>query len=178
MLWLLGLALILMLCGWLALSRAKALQKKTGLPRGRLIYTDAQDRTWQPVPKPFYSAAYGLVGKPDYVVETPKGLIPVEIKSGHAPQIPYLGHLLQLAAYCLLIEESSGYTPAHGLLKYADALYEVDFTRELRAELLNTLAEMRQTRLAEHVGRSHNQAGRCAACGFRSVCGEALSSNE
>jgi CRISPR-associated exonuclease Cas4 len=89
--------------------------------------------------------------------------------------VPYLGHLLQLAAYCLLVEETSGQTPPHGLLKYADALYEVDFTQELRRELLETIAAMRQARLAKTVGRSHQQPGKCAACGFLHMCDEALS---
>jgi CRISPR-associated exonuclease Cas4 len=60
------------------------------------------------------------------------------------------------------------------LLKYADALYEVDFTPELRQELLLTLAEMRQARLAENVSRNHQQPNKCAACGFRHTCNEAL----
>jgi CRISPR-associated exonuclease Cas4 len=174
MLWFLGLAIILILCGWLALSRAKSLQRQTGLPSGRLIYADTHGQAWQPVPKPLYSPTYNLVGKPDYIVETSKGLIPVEVKSGHAPPVPYLGHLLQLAAYCLLVEETSGRTPPHGLLKYADALYEVDFTKELRTELLNTLTGMRQARLAKNVERSHSQPGRCASCGFRGVCNEVI----
>jgi len=28
--------------------------------------------------------------------------------------------------------------------------------------------------LADDVARSHNQPGKCAACGFRNVCDEAL----
>lgn len=165
-------AAILILLGWLLLRRAKTLQHQTGLPTGRLVYADTHG--WRRTVEPLYSANYGLIGKPDYVVETAGGLIPVEVKSSAAPEIPYLGHILQLAAYCLLIEESTGQTPPHGLLKYADALYEVDFTRELREELLNTLADMRQDRLADNVSRSHSQPGKCAACGFKGVCDEAL----
>lgn len=167
-------ALILLIVGWLVWRRGGALRQQTGLPTGRLVYADTHGRNWRPTPEPLYSAAYRLVGKPDYVVETKEGLIPVEVKSSASPELPYLGHILQLAAYCLLIEESTGQTPPHGLLKYADALFEVDFSRELRNELLDTMADMRQARLAENVSRSHNQPGKCGACGFRRDCGEAL----
>lgn len=177
MLWLFVLALILLVLGRLSLNRSTTLRRESGLPMGRLIYADTH-QDWRPNDNPLYSSTHNLTGKPDYVVETPaetsKAIIPVEVKSSPAPEIPYLGHLLQLAAYCLLIEETTGRTPPHGLLKYADALYEVDFTQELRRELLDTMAEMRQARLAESVKRNHHQPGKCLACGFRDVCEEAL----
>ena len=177
MLWLFLLALILLVLGRLLLNRSTTLRRESGLPTGRLIYADTH-QDWRPNDIPLYSSTHNLTGKPDYVVKTPaetsKAIIPVEVKSSPAPEIPYLGHLLQLAAYCLLVEETTGRTPPHGLLKYADALYEVDFTQELRRELLDTMAEMRQARLAETVNRNHNQSGKCLNCGFYDVCGEAL----
>lgn len=176
MLWLIALALILLLSGWLLLGRSTAMRRGSGLPPGRLSYADTASPEWRLNHQPLYSATYNLVGKPDYLVETKKGIIPVEVKSTRSPDIPYLGHLLQLAAYCLLVEETTGQRPPHGLLKYADALYEVDFTQELRRELLDTLAEMRQARLAESVHRSHQQPHKCAACGFGPICDEALTS--
>lgn len=170
-----ALALLLILLGWLSFRRSTHLHLTSGLPAGRLIYADTAEAGWQPAPQPLFSAAYQLAGKPDYLVETAQGAIPVEVKSSPAPPVPYLGHLLQLAAYCLLVEETTGVAPPHGLLKYADALYEVDFTPELRQELLETMAGIRQDRLAETVHRSHDQAGKCLACGFFEVCEEALS---
>lgn len=176
--WLLAIGILLAGLGWLALRRAGQLRRASGLPTGRLIYADTSG--WQPPPTPFYSESYRLTGRPDYLVRTEAGLIPVEVKSGQAPRLPYLGHLLQLAAYCLLIEETTGQAPPHGLLKYRDALYEVDYTaelhslRSLRSELLHTLAEMRQAYEAENVPRHHSQPNRCAACDFRHMCGEAL----
>ena len=175
MLWLTALALILLFSGWLSLNRSGALRQESGLPAGRLIYADPHDEDWRPPAKPLFSAAHNLVGKPDYLVETKRGIIPVEVKSSRAPEFPYVGHVLQLAAYCLLVEETTGRTPPHGLLKYADALFEIDFSRELRREVLDTLAEMRQARPAANVSRSHEQPNKCAACGFRALCDEALS---
>ncbi len=174
MLWLAALAVVLLLLGWLALRRAGSLRAESGLPAGRLIYADTYPTDWHPPAKPLYSPGYNLVGKPDYLVRTAQGIIPVEVKSSSAPDLPYLGHLLQLAAYGLLVEETTGQSPPRGLLKYTDALYEVDFTPELRQELLDTLAEIRQARLAENVSRSHDQPAKCRTCGWRYACDEAL----
>jgi CRISPR-associated exonuclease Cas4 len=172
--WLLALALILLGSGWWLYHRSRHWQQESGLPTGRLIYADVASDTWRSPPQPLYAEAYNLIGKPDYLVDTGQGIIPVEVKSSPAPAIPYLGHILQLAAYCLLVEATTGQTPSHGLLKYADALYEVDFTPELRQELLTTLADMHQTRLQPDVPRNHRQPGKCAACGLRYNCAEAL----
>ncbi|MBN1218718.1 MAG: CRISPR-associated protein Cas4 [Anaerolineae bacterium] len=173
MLWLIVLAIILMIIGRLLLSRATMLRHESGLPTGRLIYADTDER-WRPNDNPLYSAMYHLTGKPDYLVDTPQGIIPVEVKSAQSPDLPYLGHLLQLAAYCLLVEESTGHAPPHGLLKYANALYEVDYTPELRRELLDTIAEIREAWQVDEVRRNHNQPNKCRACGFYQVCEEAL----
>jgi CRISPR-associated exonuclease Cas4 len=160
--------------GGLAWWRAIELRRKSGLPAGRVIYADTHSHNWRPAPRPFFSARFGLVGKPDYLVETGQGLIPVEVKSGSAPDVPYLGHILQVAAYCLLVEDSTGKPSPHGWLQYANALFEIDFTRELQQELLNNLAEMRQLRNKKTVARSHNQPGRCSTCRFNEQCGEAI----
>ena len=174
MAWLLAPALLLLLLGVFSQRRANRLRRESGLPAGRLVYADRSVEEWQSLDRPLYSETYRLTGRPDYLVETERGLTPVEVKSAPAPPIPYLGHVLQVAAYCLLVEETSSRTPSHGLLKYADALYEIDFTRELRRELLDTMAQMRQAHQAEMVSRSHDQPGRCQACGFYEVCDEAL----
>ncbi|MCB0176895.1 MAG: Dna2/Cas4 domain-containing protein [Anaerolineae bacterium] len=171
---LLALALILLLLGWLSLRQAATVRRKTGLPEGRLVYVDHHRRDWQPNDKPFYSATYRLVGKPDYLVETLHGVIPVEVKSGAAPDVPYLGHLLQLAAYCLLIEDTTGRQPPHGWLRYADALFEVGYAPELRTELLDTLTAIRRDRQVNNVSRSHDQVNKCRACGLNYACDEAL----
>jgi len=174
MVWLAVGAIMLLALGGAALVYSLALRRPTGLPRGRLAYADTHGQNWQVAPRPLFSKKYQLVGKPDYLVQTPTGVIPVEVKSGAAPPVPYLGHILQLAAYCLLVEETTGQTPPRGLLKYADALFEVDFTRDLRAELLRVLAEVRHNRHAAAVPRSHQQPGKCRACAFFDSCDEAL----
>jgi CRISPR-associated exonuclease Cas4 len=98
----------------------------------------------------------------------------VEVKSGDAPVEPYDGHVLQLAAYCLLVEEAYGIRPSYGILQYRDGAFTVDFTYELEADLLELLELMRDDALAGEVDRDHQDASRCANCGFLAYCEQSL----
>jgi len=103
-----------------------------------------------------------------------RALIPVEVKSGTAPQQPYPAHILQLAAYCLLVEDQEGRSPPHGILKYDDRAFEVDYTPGLRRELLEALEQLRRDLGARDVHRSHDEPNRCQGCGYRDRCAERL----
>lgn len=162
--------LVLAVCVWLLAQRAR---QATGLPTGRVVYTDT--RGWGRVEKPLFSARWQLTGKPDYLVQTDAGVVPVEVKSGRAPaEGVYPAHLYQLAAYCVLVAETYHSHPSYGLIKYADKTVAVDFTSALEKELLEVLGALRADGAAEEVARSHNSAARCRACGYREVCGENL----
>lgn len=165
-------ALALLLLGLVLLWLVRRDRAHIGLPAGQVIYADTNN---QGHPRDaLVSYRYGLSGRPDYVVKTRAGLVPVEIKTGQAPPRPHEGHVLQLAAYCLLVEETYGQRPTHGLIRYADRLFRVDYTPDLRASLLQTLAWMRADLAATTVARSHSRPARCRRCGYRDVCGQAL----
>ena len=161
--------LLLVAGGWLYLRSAQ-MRKASGLPAGELIYVDTGN--WRRNEKSLYSSRYQLVGKPDYLVKTKQEVIPVEVKSAslHGAE-PYDSHKLQLAAYCLLVEETQGVRPSHGILHYADATIRLPYTDALRGQLLTTLDQMRAAREARDVPRSHQAPARCARCGFQDVCG-------
>jgi CRISPR-associated exonuclease Cas4 len=162
--------LILAVLVWLLARRARG---ATGLPAGVVVYTDSGG--WARVEKPLFSAGLQLTGKPDYLVRQGEAVIPVEVKSGPAPADgPRPGHVYQLAAYCALVEEAYGHRPDYGLIQYADQTLAVDYTDALEAELLELLDDIRADAEADEVERSHNSPARCAACGFRDVCDEAL----
>ena len=143
-------------------------RRSAGLPGGRVIYSDT--RAWGPVEKPLYDNALGLTGKPDYLVEQNGRLIPVEVKSGRAPEAPYDSHIYQVAAYCLLVERTMGSRPPYGIIHYADRDFAVDYTHDLENALLDVLAEIRRDERREEINRSHDSPARCAKCGFRNVC--------
>lgn len=165
-------ALVLLLLSILLFWRSGRARRAAGLPGGRIIYTDT--RGWGKVEKPLYDSTLGLTGKPDYLVEQHGKPIPVEVKSGRAPEAPYDSHIYQLAAYCLLIERTMGKRPPYGIIHYANRDFAVDYTRELEDALLDLLAEIRRDERREQIPRSHESAGRCAKCGFREICDQRL----
>lgn len=129
---------------------------------------------WQRNPRALFSARYRLVGKPDYLVQVGEQIVPVEVKSSRAPAQPYPSHVLQLAAYCLLVEETFGTSPTHGVIQYADKQFAVPYTPALKAELLHTLSAMQRSFARGKADRSHGEASRCRACGYREVCDQRL----
>ncbi|GAC1353658.1 MAG: CRISPR-associated protein Cas4 [Herpetosiphon sp.] len=164
--------------GWLLLIlavvcilAAHALRQQTGLPWKRVVYNDVG---WQHQQRPLFAPEHGLVGRPDYLVSVHKKLVPVEVKPGRMARSPYPGDLMQLAAYCLLVESTTGSAPRYGLLRYAEQTFQLAYTSRVRAELLTTLGAIREAREAAVVHRSHQQAGRCRSCGFRATCEETL----
>jgi CRISPR-associated exonuclease Cas4 len=147
-------------------------RKAAGLPGGRIIYTDT--RAWGKLEKPLFYTALELTGKPDYLVQQNGQIIPVEVKSGRAPAAPYDSHIYQLAAYCLLVEKTYKKRPPYGIIHYNDRDFAVDYTPELESSLLDLLADMKRDEHRKDVPRSHEQAARCAKCGFRKVCDQSL----
>jgi CRISPR-associated exonuclease Cas4 len=119
------------------------------------------------------SERYGLTGRPDYILERGGEIIPVEVKSGRKPKGPLFSHVLQVAAYCLLLEEE-GNKVSHGILRYGDMEHEVEFDAELRSILLGKLKEMRRLRSSGDVHRNHHRPGKCHSCSRREMCPERL----
>lgn len=165
-------ALFLLLLAAVLLWQSARRRRESGLPAGRVIYTDT--RAWGKPEKPLYDAATGLTGKPDYLVEHEGGLIPVEVKSSYAPSAPHEGHVYQLAAYCLLVERSTGKRPPYGILRYRNRSYALDYTPELEAKLRELLGEIRQQERRGEAARSHDDPARCARCGYRGSCDQKL----
>ncbi|MCX7860029.1 CRISPR-associated protein Cas4 [Chloroflexus sp.] len=166
----LGLALILCAVGILAL--AMILRRRSGLPWARVVATDAG--TQHRLERPLFSARLGLTGKPDYILQRGQALIPVEVKPNRRATEPYPSDLMQLAAYLVLLEETTGAAPPYGLLRYADTTFQLRYTATVRDEVLATLDEMRDLLAAADVARNHNEAARCRGCGFRAQCDDAL----
>lgn len=147
-------------------------RKSAGLPGGRVVYADP--KLWGPVEKPLFDAALGLTGKPDYLIENGREIIPVEVKTGRTPTEPHDAHIFQLAAYCLLVQRTLGHRPAYGLLHYPERTFAIDYTPALEDTLLELLAEIHRDERREEVDRSHDQPARCARCGYRSKCDQRI----
>lgn len=163
-------ALFLVLAALLLIWSSR-MRRTSGLPSGRLMLSDTDPEQRG---QPLYSARYGLAGTPDYLVDTRQGPVPVEVKPGRTDAEPHESHLLQVLAYCLLVEESHSKRPPYGLLRYSDESFKVDYNRQTRAYLLEVLKQMREAETARQAHRDHQAPSRCRACGYRSVCEESL----
>lgn len=147
-------------------------REQTGLPGGRVIYTDT--KSWGKVEKPLYDASLRLTGKPDYLVERGGKIIPVEVKSGRAPDAPYDSHIYQLASYCLLVHKTMGKRPPYGIIHYRNRDFAIDYTPALEVALLDILADIRQDESRSEVNCSHESASRCRGCGYLNICDQRL----
>ncbi len=170
--WLLAAAIVLGIAGFWLLIRSESTRRATGMPVGRVAYADSS--AWRRCERSLFCAQHCLVGRPDYLVDTRQGLIPVEVKSGPAPSKPFQGHVLQFVAYCLLLEAQEGRKPPRGIIKYDDRAFEVDFSPALRADLLRTLGLMRHSLQSKAVERNHEDPARCRRCGYRHLCEQRL----
>jgi CRISPR-associated exonuclease Cas4 len=171
--WLIGVGLVAAVFAVVLLAWAARLRTSTGLPSGRVVASDTgalRERRG----KRLYSQTYGLSGAPDYLIETAEGIIPVELKPARNDAEPRESHLMQLLAYCLLVEENFGKRPTHGILRYANDSFRVDFTEETRAYLLDVLDRMREEAVDTPPGRSHDQPQRCRGCAYRLDCDVSL----
>src|ERR1700677_3341414 len=120
--------LIALIAAALAWFVGRGLFARTGLPTRDIFYADVGSTF--PQPAPLTSRRYRLSGRPDYLVRVKDGVAPVELKSSRSPSSgrPYEGHLFQLAAYCLLVEDVYGPHVPHGLVNYEARSIQVDFT--------------------------------------------------
>ena len=173
---LLVLPVLLLVAGLALLWWSRRTRAGTGVPAGAVVYSDTGAE--KSVAEPLLSHRLGIVGKPDYLVEiTANGrrlTVPMEVKSRKRPPEPAASHVLQLATYCLLVEDVMGQRPPYGLLRYSDATLTIPFTDDLRRQVLAAAEAIRRSRTAVDVARSHQDATRCRNCGYQQECGAVL----
>lgn len=144
--------------------RLQATKEDEGIPAGTLVYSDLT------VPaQPLFSPRLRLAGKPDYILRQDDHLIPVEVKSGHHPH-PQPSHVMQLAAYCQLLEETSGEFVPYGILVLNREPTRIPFDPGLRYSLEMTMERMRRVLRSGTVTLNHDDPHRCRHCSMRQYC--------
>jgi CRISPR-associated exonuclease Cas4 len=132
---------------------------------GELLRADLPDRPGIVLRSPHFRIA----GRPDELRVLPDGRwVPVELKTRSTPaRGPPASHRVQVAAYCLLVEETTGRAPPYGLLRYGDGgEFRLEWTPEVRRHLLDLRRELD----APYDGRARPSPGRCAGCAWRRSC--------
>jgi CRISPR-associated exonuclease Cas4 len=166
-------ALLLLAIGIILLTVSRRFRRKSGVPQGEVVYEDASGEAEEP----FISKRLLMAGKPDYLIKDRNGdLIPVEVKSSNAPRAgrPYESHLMQLAAYFLLLEDVLQRPVPYGLLRYRNRTLRVANTDELRTRLMEVIAQMRRLMTRDVARRNHNRPQRCSRCSVAHNCNERL----
>jgi len=137
-------------------------QRRDDLTRGRLVAVDAGE------PATLRSERYRVVGRPDELRGLKDGrLVPIEFKRRSTPfRGPPLSHVVQVRAYCLLVEETTGVAPPYGVLRYSDGEFRVRWDDRARRELL----ALRNELLRPYDGRATPSGARCARCPWAGVC--------
>ena len=165
--------LVLALVLFLLAARSR---KKTGIPAGELFYQDLAGQ-------PFFGEALrsdrlGISGKPDCLIRTADGTVPVELKKSSKPPARgevYPNHMIQALAYCALVEDQMKDPVPYALVIYAgERVRKVEFTDARRQWLLRTIQEVELARERFTADRNHDHRGRCVGCGVRSNCNQAL----
>ena len=149
---------------------ARAAREKFGATKGDVAYVDHP----QTRPELFVSERYGLRGRPDYVLAEGDHLIPVEVKTGRTPRGPLFSHILQIGAYCLLVEEKTGKPPPHGIIRYESASHEIEYNDDMRRLVVGKLDAMRAALAKGEAHRNHQRPGKCIHCSRREGCPEKL----
>lgn len=167
---LLALSLLILLLNERRHQRGRLLEERhhaLGLPVGELVYEDADGQG-----EPLSSSEYPLVGKPDYVVQLPDGSpVPVELKLNvqNAAE-PYSNHLVQIAAYCLILEDYFELPPTYGILRYADREFTVEYTPALRKKVIRLINEMARCTEQHPPHLVRQRATKCRVCVFQPIC--------
>ncbi|MCD6461545.1 MAG: CRISPR-associated protein Cas4 [Thermoplasmata archaeon] len=173
LMWLVGASLFLYLN--LSLTQEAADAKiSAGISEGEIVYHDSSSKT----PPLLVSKKYGIRGRPDYLLRKEEGLVPVEVKTGRIPRGPLFSHIIQVSAYCLLVEETYGETPPYGVIRYQRdgqrVEHEIEYTPEMKKLVLDKVEEMRRSMETGEVHRNHRKENKCRHCSRRSVCPERL----
>jgi CRISPR-associated exonuclease Cas4 len=137
---------------------------RTRRSMGRLVWTDTDGS--RPVLR---SVRHRIAGRPDEIRVLRDGrAIPIEIKRRASPrgEVPF-SHLIQLWAYCLLIEESTGRSPPYGILHYGDGgEIRARWDASARAELEALRSQMDRP----YRGEATPSIARCRHCSWRAGC--------
>jgi CRISPR-associated exonuclease Cas4 len=142
-------------------------QRALNLPEGELVYENSDQ-----LGEALTSDEHTLIGKPTYVIKLADNrLMPIEVKTiAQNTMKPAPHHALQMAAYCLILEDYSEQPPTHGLLRYVDREFTVDYTPALRKKVIRVLDEMNLCTATMPPALQKQKVTKCRACIFQPTC--------
>jgi CRISPR-associated exonuclease Cas4 len=143
-----------------------ALEKRRSLRRYKLSEGERRFHVW------LHSERLGLSGKMDLLIASRQGYFPVDFK--YTRGRPHRNHISQLAGYAVLVEEQYQTEVETGFIYLAPVgeLVAIKITRELKREVSERLATIREMVKEELLPLPTPVRARCAECEFRNYCGD------
>ena len=160
----LGPVLVVVGFGLAAIAARSMVRRARDRRHGALVAVDRPG-----IARSLRSDRFRLVGRPDALRQLSDGrLVPVEIKRRASPRgAPPASHLIQISAYCLLVEETTGAAPPYGLLRYSDGVeFRVPWDRPARQRL----HDVRRRVDSPYDGSATPSRPKCAACRWHDGC--------
>ncbi|RUL89462.1 Dna2/Cas4 domain-containing protein [Tautonia sociabilis] len=153
-------ALCVLLAGVLLVIAAWRMREARGLASGQTLALDDVS---------LYSTRYRLAGRPDRIVRIGKTVVPEEWKS--AKRL-WPGHIAQMGAYFLLIEERYGVRPPYGYVVLGTGeRHRIENEAKLRAWVLDLAGQIREARMQLHRPLPvRPKPNLCRSCGQRGNC--------
>ncbi|MBC7081688.1 MAG: Dna2/Cas4 domain-containing protein [Thermoplasmatales archaeon] len=118
------------------------------------------------------SKNYGIRGTPDYIIKIDDDYIPIEEKSCIL-NYPLLHHVIQLMAYCIIVEENYGKTP-YGILRYTGKEFKIPYEERWKNRVIDYVNAMKRDIERNEAHRNHNKKIKCSNCLRREWCPEKL----
>lgn len=169
--------LLLALAGFVLLLNEQRVQRERArnehhqalnLPDGELVYENNSGQG-----ELISSDVYPITGKPTYVMQLADGrLVPIEVKQTPCKTMAPPSHdTLQVAADCLILEDyDATLPPTHGILRYPDREFIVDYTAALRKKVIKRLEEMTLCSEQYPPALQKQKATKCRTCLFQPIC--------
>jgi len=135
------------------------------------------EELWLAVPKgipelKIVSQALGVVGVIDRV-DIDRGYLPIEIKTGKAPQDGvWREHMIQVGTYMLLLSEYYGMEIKEGYVEYrtVNEQRRVMMNPFLKEEILELIQRVQEMLNRKDLPQKITDRRKCEACGIREVC--------
>jgi CRISPR-associated exonuclease Cas4 len=136
--------------------------------KGKIEYIGANQTQ-----EPLTSKTYNIRGTPDYIIQLDNEYIPVEEKSSNAYSPPF-PHVIQITAYCMMVQDAYGIAPPYGIIKYKNAEFKIPYEQRW----IDLVVDIRQKIIDDtakgEAHRNHYNGKKCSHCNVRENCPEKL----
>ena len=99
--------------------------------------------------------------------------VPVEQKTSNITK-PAFSHVIQVTAYCMIVEDLKGMYPPYGILKYKKHEFKIPYEKRWKNLVLKLRDDLASDRQRNKAHRNHNKVFKCKYCVRREFCPEKL----